>query len=295
MTTLIWIGGGNNNANNPLDWSPNAVPQPGDTLYITGSLDAVPPNGTINVAGNDLAGDTLIAGSVPTHSIVTINLSHDATLNLATLEQGVIVIPQSTTINLTGGATITGDTLAAYTTQTINIGHGNLTLDNLTTAGPAPNPVYGDSVTVNSAGGALRLIGSAGEGSGATIAVNASTIGMGTFDDAGSLTFTNSVAHGITVDIDAGTLSLNEPTRFLANADLTAGVIDLNNLAKADSYTYKNDMLSIYSGGRIIDHLRLTTTSAFTVEKTSAGGVSIYTADTQPPVGTALPLHGAVG
>jgi hypothetical protein len=57
--------------------------------------------------------------------------------------------------------------------------------------------------------------------------------------------FTNSVAHGIAVDIDAGTLSLSEPTRFLANADLTAGVIDLNNLAKADSYIHKNDMLSI--------------------------------------------------
>jgi hypothetical protein len=295
MTTLTWVGGGNNKANNPLDWSPNAVPQPGDTLYITGSLNAVPPNGTINVAGNQLAGDTLIAGSVPTHSIVTINLSHDATLNLATLEQGVSVIPQSTTLNLTGDATLTGDTLAAYTTQTINIGHGNLTLDNLATVGPAPNPVYGDSVTVNSSGGALRLLGTASEGPGATIAVNATTIGTGTFDDGGSLTFTNAVAHGITVDIDGGTLVLNQPTRFLANADLTAGVIDLNNLVKANSYTYKNDMLSIYSGGRIIDHLRLTTTAAFTVEETSAGGVSIYTADTQPPVGTALPLHGVVG
>lgn len=29
-------------------------------------------------------------------------------------------------------------------------------------------------------------------------------------------------------------------------------------------------------------------------QKTSAGGVSIFTADTQPPVGTALPLHGVV-
>jgi hypothetical protein len=66
MTTRIWIGGGNNKASNPKDWSPTGVPRLGDNLFIAGSTGAMPPNGTINVVGNDLAGDTLTAGSIPT-------------------------------------------------------------------------------------------------------------------------------------------------------------------------------------------------------------------------------------
>ena len=47
-------------------------------------------------------------------------------------------------------------------------------------------------------------------------------------------------------------------------------------LATADSYTYKNDMLSIYSGKSVIDRLHLTdqTLHGFVVEK-GAGSVNI--------------------
>jgi hypothetical protein len=235
MTTRIWIGGGNNKASNPKDWSPTGAPQPGDSLLITGSPNAMPPNGTINIAGNDLAGDTLTAGSIPTHSIVTINLSHDATLNLETLVQGIIVIPQSTTINITGDATLTGDTLAAYNTQTINIGHGTLTLDNLSTTGPA----VGQSVVINSSGGALKLQGNANEDVNSTIAVNAPVKGTGMFLDGGSLTFSDSVARGITTDLTSGMsfLQVDEPKHFLGLVDLTGGQIDLNGLLQLQTAT----------------------------------------------------------
>jgi hypothetical protein len=49
MTTRTWIGGGNNQASNAKDWSPNGAPQSSETLLVS--------NGTINVNGNDLAGD----------------------------------------------------------------------------------------------------------------------------------------------------------------------------------------------------------------------------------------------
>lgn len=51
MTTRTWIGGGNNQATNPSDWSPSGAPQPGDTLSIA--------SGTMNIFGNALAGDNL--------------------------------------------------------------------------------------------------------------------------------------------------------------------------------------------------------------------------------------------
>ena len=62
-TTRMWIGGGDNQASNPHDWSdPNGLPgapRPGDTLILN--------NGTINISDNDLKGDTLtLAGEGPT-------------------------------------------------------------------------------------------------------------------------------------------------------------------------------------------------------------------------------------
>lgn len=72
-TTRTWIGGGNNQADNPNDWAPNGAPQPGDTLeQLNGGGQ------TINVTGNDLAGDSFqtsgfqASGATP----LTMNLSH---------------------------------------------------------------------------------------------------------------------------------------------------------------------------------------------------------------------------
>jgi len=80
-----------NDASNASDWSPTGVPQPGDDRFITGSSTAqLPMAPSISLATTSQA-IPLTAGSVPTHSIVTINLSHDATLNLATLVQGIVV------------------------------------------------------------------------------------------------------------------------------------------------------------------------------------------------------------
>jgi hypothetical protein len=51
MTNRTWIGGGNDKASNPNDWSPTGAPQPGDTLTIS--------SGTMYVSDDNLAGDTL--------------------------------------------------------------------------------------------------------------------------------------------------------------------------------------------------------------------------------------------
>lgn len=91
-----------------------------------------------------------------------------------------------------------------------------------------------------------------------------------------------------------GQLTIDQPGKFLGAVDFTNGDIDLNGLAKADSYSFKNDMLTIWSGGTAIDRLHMTadSTSAFTVAQTQFG-VSIYTAqDTNHPTGgTVLPSH----
>jgi hypothetical protein len=88
-------------------------------------------------------------------------------------------------------------------------------------------------------------------------------------------------------------MTVDHPRSYHGQTDLQSGVIDLNGLASADSYSFKNDMLSIYgSSGNLLDNVRFTADSAaFSVEKTSSG-VSIYTADdTRHPTGNVMPVH----
>lgn len=47
MATRTWIGGGNNKANNPKDWSPTGLPLPQEQLLM--------PGGTIRVEGDQLS------------------------------------------------------------------------------------------------------------------------------------------------------------------------------------------------------------------------------------------------
>ena len=108
-------------------------------------------------------------------------------------------------------------------------------------------------------------------------------------------TVTGSVCSKVTETLTSDSqLVIDHPNRFHGQVDLGSGDIDLNGLARADSYSFRNDMLTIYaSNGKALDKLRLTSnSSAFSVEKT-ATGVSIYTADDtlHSSTGTLLPLH----
>lgn len=74
MTNRTWIGGGNNEASNPKDWSPTGAPQAGDTLVMNGET-----NNPINVSDYNLRGNSLnVQGGAN-----TINMSNAA----GTIEQ----------------------------------------------------------------------------------------------------------------------------------------------------------------------------------------------------------------
>ena len=65
-----WVGGGNNEASNPADWNIPTVPAAGDELLFPVE------GGTMNVAGNALAGDwVLLDGPEPATAPYTLNLS----------------------------------------------------------------------------------------------------------------------------------------------------------------------------------------------------------------------------
>jgi len=121
-----------------------------------------------------------------------------------------------------------------------------------------------------------------------------------------SLVFLGAVGPGQTVSVSnttvfgSGRLIIDNPNEFHGAVDLTyipgagAGVpqIDLLGLTRADSYSYHNDMLSIWSGKSVIETLRLATSTpyGFTVQLTKCG-VSVIADTANHSFPGALPVH----
>ena len=95
MTNRTWLGGGNNKASNPQDWSPAGAPPAGDALTLQ--------SGTMDISGNELRGDALlVTGSADIYTTdnaalnlevdipilsSTVNVHADGTLKLINLTQ----------------------------------------------------------------------------------------------------------------------------------------------------------------------------------------------------------------
>jgi hypothetical protein len=154
---------------------------------------------------------------------------------------------------------------------------------------------------IGAAGSVLDNVGTSFLGN-AAMTIGADVSGSGSFRlSAATIEFAKSVGPHQAVFIDDGLMQIDQPHQFDATVTISSGgpflAIDLIGLVMADSYTYKNDMLNIYSGNQIIDTLRLhdSTQYGFVVEPPTAGGsvsISAITDPTNPPVG--LPVHTGV-
>jgi hypothetical protein len=303
--TRTWIGGGNNEASNPSDWSPTGIPQPGDTLQLTSGSTPL----MMNVSGNDLAGDTL---DIPFDSApLTMNMSHKAAADVNVsigADGGTYNLTQRSTLNttVTGSSSqvvnVSGSDRFSTTGDEdmlkVNVASGSIWTGTFSLEGDSQLTASGGShsVFINDGASELSFLASA--------VLDLRVLGKGSFslaDTHGFLTFGSSVGAGQSVSIPGDPLSevvIDQPNKFHGTITLGDGssvggeTIDLMGLATADSYSFKNDMLSIFSGNTVIDKLRLTdaTPYGFAVEKES-GSVNIvaYSSPTTTPVG--LPIH----
>jgi hypothetical protein len=97
-TQRTWIGGGNNKATNPNDWSPTGDPQVGDSLMMT--------RGTMNVSRNDLAGDSLTVsgGDINTHGRTLLDLNLRGGVNVHVDDTLLLTVNQfAAHVNFSGG------------------------------------------------------------------------------------------------------------------------------------------------------------------------------------------------
>jgi hypothetical protein len=296
MTDRTWLGGGNNNARNPKDWSPTGAPQPGDTL-------SMPNGGTMNVRDDDLVGNAVHVGD-PTGTLQeTFNLSRHASLavvqNVDTSSETVVnvhgrdtlrfssVFPSGPdlTVNLNPHARLTASFTMTFGGLTVNDGHGARLIND-------------QSDTLN---GVHAVIDPDVFGNGSWTVSSAQGVG-------GSIEFGRSVSRGQSVSVGgdpgrdlASGLKIDHPHAFDASVVMQPqSDIDLVGLAKADSYTFKNDMLAIFAGNHVIDRLRLTNNGSFegvphdlVVSKSGSDVWLTQSGLTSPPTDSiTLPLHG---
>ncbi len=307
MATLTWVGGGDDRASNPNDWSPAQVPVSGDVLMM-------PLGGTINIADTDLAGSTLQIGSGQAGSITASrNLSHQAEVSIN--EPFFIGSSSQTNISVSGWDTLS---INAPVSSIGPFGRGpfvvNLAPDASLTASFDLN--Y-SKITINGAKGARLINDGSATFAGTSATINADVLGSGSFDvttvptfmgllDTGYLEFGDAVSGGETVDVGQNTqaqagvlewdeLKIDQPREFRGSVVLQANAfIELVGHAKAASYTYSNDILSIWSGNRVIDTLRLTNQSSgdLVVATDASGDVFVEPSGPSPQQGlTSLSLH----
>jgi hypothetical protein len=299
MTDRTWTGNVNNSARNPGNWDPTGAPQPGDNLLL-------PSGSTIDVTDDDLHGDPLVvSGAIsfpppPT----TINLSHHAHVLLEKSDFSaaatVIVNVKGTdfldavtgtigndpggapslTVSLAHNARLLGSFNMRFGTLTISDGNHARYVNNGTDSLRGTHAVIGTDVT--------------GSGTFQVSAVQVSRTGA----IPGFLEFGEFVSKGQTVDLTGlrvvdefgnvfpttSTIQLDEPKEFRGTVDLhDLSIADLVGLAKADSWSYENEMLSIFNGcGRLIDKLNVISdatstgdTHGLSVSKSLAGDVLV--------------------
>jgi len=259
--TLTWVGGGNNSASNPLDWSPTRLPQAGDTLIMT--------SGTIDIA-NNLAGDTLGVQSV------TIDLESGADVDLAPASESSGIPPMAGTVNAIGDSTLNLVGVFQSLNLVVVAAGVNLTVTG-TASGAYGGSISGPGTLINN--GTLSVDGD----------ISANVTGQGVIDishyhDASSVTsdVSGSIGPGQTLDITPGyaaTVIIDQPLSFagtIVNADTNA-IITLDGLT-ATSYTITNDLLTLYNGATVRNSLRIQnqTTAASDVYQTNAGVVVSY-------------------
>jgi hypothetical protein len=301
MAILNWTGGGNNRANNPRDWSTDTAPAAGDQLHI-GTLDVRSGPFTLDIRGGDLAGDFLDfstglgLGSVD----FTANLSHQANVHAgAFFSSGnhTFNLSQNSNLNLNAAHAFATVNVFGTDTATLAEDEGGLTvnLHQLARLIGTVSIQFGAGLQMHGTPGSqfnnngASLLSNSGHN-----LIDASVTGYGSFVVQTPSEFGRSVGANQNVLVNnGGEVQIDQPHAFKALALLASGEIDLMGLAQADSYSYRNDMLDIFGGGKVLEHLRFhdATANGFVVENLAPGkiGIASIIDPANPPIG--LPVH----
>jgi len=222
-------------------------------------------NGVMNISGAGLAGNAVVLQQTPAGKSDIFNLSANA------------VLATTTAANATTNATVNVDGRVTAFLRQGSSGTANYAVN--LRAGSTLVGRYNTSLN-----GTLRVEAQAGakfendansRNNGTLAVINADVVGAGSFtvgvapSHLGFLEFGKSVAQTETVNLEGtptsgkATLAIDHPSDFHAAINMNWGTIDLKNLA-AGSYSYRNDVLSLFSQGKVVETLRIHNTTSNT-------------------------------
>jgi hypothetical protein len=186
MTAITWTGaGGDDNFNNPANWSPQQVPGAGDSVTIS------------TAAATDINLDNgLSVGTLTTNKFVTLDLSNQNTFTLGSGSAGTFANGGTLALNSTNQNT---DLIIGSSRESLTAG-GTIVLSN-----NGGNRIYGAA-----AGDVLVNVNNTIEGGGQL--------------GAGTLTLNNG-ANGRIIADDSNALILNTGSAVTTNSGLLARII----------------------------------------------------------------------
>jgi hypothetical protein len=286
-----WIGGGNNKASNPKNWSPEGVPT---------HTDAEITHGRINIEGNELADQTtgrhLFLDVLGGASDVIIDLRHglqqtDVMVRPIDVQSGNadIEIKDSAQFELfaQAGASVHINELphAVRWSGTFSV-EGDLKVFGNGTFVPSGN----DSLVVTDRNQPpAHAFLDVTIAKGLPIHVFNASLELGGFVSAGETI-------ALVGDPDRPSfLKLDIPRIFAGTVNLgrdsQVDLVDLVKREHVDSYALKNDLLAFYDHNEVRYTLAVTGSAPLTVAQ-AGGDVFVYTDAVAPPGSTLLPLHG---
>lgn len=293
MTDRTWVGGSHGNSVYAgANWSPEGQPQPGDTLYLL--------QGTANMRGGDLSGDTITMGETnsgpsgtppPATLTPVLNVSGGATVNVDAGGDFFNHTDNLSTINVRGNNNVNINS----STSTHGAGQSNFTVNILRGTMTGSVTLYYGKGTIDGAGKFHNVDSSLEAGS---LTIKSDMIGTGST----SLTLMHldlggSVSAGQTFSVgDDSTLTIDCPGQFHGVVQATgtpgapASEIDLTGI-HANSYSMANDLLTLYAGHKVVDRLALDATAAQTSVGQGSSGIVIGLNGTPADATSLLPLH----
>jgi len=262
-TDRTWTGSINSDADNPGNWSPRGAPRLGNTLSMT--------QGVIDIAGNDLAGDTLSVSGIS--GSVEIDTREAAKLDLSTM--GTIPV--------------------------------NVHVDGVLKLTAQVNGFFGEHVDFS--GGTIRFIGTSTFRGSHTV-FDGSLVGSASINvfhganGTGASEFMEidgSVGRRLTFNFESGgppqTLQLDDPSEFHGTISLPPTLVGAVAIVgiHATRADLRDDILRLFDGNKLVDKVRLNGVNAgLNLEQNSLGVMLTQGASDvfQPGgPGTTIPLH----
>ncbi len=294
VTAQLWRGGqSNNDPTQGGNWSQGHLPTANQTLTMI--------NGTMNLGGGNLAGDTLtIANQSPATVTPVINMTAGGNLKLTIQQQTT----ESVRVNVTGGQA-TLDVIDPYPSTMLL----TVTADKLSSILLSSRMTFGK---LTETGGTVLLNGT-NQFNGTNVVLNSNIGGTGTINLATAQSLSSHLEVGGAIGAGVTIVTRGDPFRnayssvVLDNAAADKGTITLRDAfleikaAGVDSVSYTNSMLSLYHGNTVVSAVKVVgiaetgsgaqNNGLLSFGRDTAGNIYAETGVRSLPI-TPLPLHG---